>query len=173
MFSFNFPLFIIICFLLTCLFLYSSYVVVGIKHIIGNLRSFISLKSAAKMLTIQSEGCYPSDTTSGRLGIGIPTGTDVSRKTRLWQLHFQTFSNMCEFHRFLEMTIIYIPCQNRYGTLKNPHCSMTVTAEHRSPFTAVKSLLRHALRRRGLFVAGLYLWHHIKTLILQVAEMKQ
>ena len=36
------------------------------------------------------------------------------------------------------------------------------------------ALLKHALRRCGANIYGkLYLWHHINTIILQVAKMKQ
>ena len=41
--------------------------------------------------------------------------------------------------RILSMTIkTDDPCHSRYGTLKNPHCSLVISAEHRSnlqPFT--------------------------------------
>ena len=45
----------------------------------------------------------------------------------------------CKCHGSSEMTIkTDDPCHSRYGTLKNPHCSLAISAEHRSnlqPFT--------------------------------------
>ena len=70
---------------------------------------------------------------SGRLGVRIPAATDLSRKNRKWQLHSYTLGSRCERHGSSEMTIIYdAPCHNRCGTLKNPHCSITRSAKHRS-----------------------------------------
>lgn len=73
-----------------------------------NLHSLISLKSGTKRLTKWSKGfneCYPSETASGRLDVGIPTRTDLSRKNMCYQLHLQTLSNGCECHGFSQMTI--------------------------------------------------------------------
>ena len=49
-----------------------------------------------------------------------------------------TLGNRCECHGSLEMTIITdSPCHRRCGTLKNHHCSIAITAEHRSKFAAL------------------------------------
>ena len=54
-------------------------------------------------------------------------------KKRLWQLHCQTLGKRCECHGFTKLTIIHVltdaPCHIRCGKLKNPHCSMAMTAE--------------------------------------------
>ena len=47
-----------------------------------------------------------------------------------------TLGNRCECHRSLEMTIKTI-CPVVCGTPKNPHCSMAISAGHRSKFVAI------------------------------------
>ena len=43
------------------------------------------------------------------------------------------------------------PCHTRCGTLKNPHCSKTMSAEHRSKFAALHwQLWRHYMSKRIL-----------------------
>ena len=47
-------------------------------------------------------------------------------------------STMGVCHGSSEMTIInWCPCHSRCGTLKNPHCSMAMSAEHISKFAAL------------------------------------
>ena len=43
---------------------------------------------------------------SGRLGVRIPSATDLIRQNILWQVHCQTLSNKCVCHGSLEMIII-------------------------------------------------------------------
>ena len=48
------------------------------------------------------------------------------------QRHCLTLGNRCECYMPSEMTIINdVPCHSRCGTLKNPHCSMGMSAEYR------------------------------------------
>ena len=73
---------------------------------------------------------------SGRLGVGILAATDLSRKNRYWQLHCQSLGNRCECHGSSERTIK--DRHSRCGTLKNPHCSVAMSAKYRSKFAALK-----------------------------------
>ena len=51
----------------------------------------------------------------------------------------------CECHGSSEMTIINgAPCNSRCGTLKNPHWSMVMSAEHRSKFGDVSKWVKHS-----------------------------
>ena len=73
------------------------------------------------------------------LGVRISAATDLSRLNRKWQLHCLKLGIRCECHRSSEMTIINgCPCHISCCTLKNPHCSMAINAEHTrslQPFT--------------------------------------
>ena len=53
-------------------------------------------------------------------------------------MHCQTLGIRCECHGSSEMTIINgCPCHSRCGMLKNPNCSMILSAYHRSKFAAL------------------------------------
>ena len=88
------------------------------------------------------------------IGVRSPVATDLSRKNRQWQLHCQTLGNRWECHGSSEMTIINgCPCHNSCGTLKNPHCSMTMSTEQRSKFAALQRQ-RWRLYRSEKFSSG-------------------
>ena len=72
-----------------------------------------------------------------KIGARSPIGIDLSRG-RKWHLHCQTLGKRCECNGSSEMTIIKVgPRDSRRGTLKNPHCSMAMSAEYRSKFSAL------------------------------------
>ena len=61
------------------------------------------------------------------LGVWIPAATDLSRLNRKCSM----LGIRCECHGSSEMTIINgCPCRSRCDMLKNPHCSMAISAEH-------------------------------------------
>ena len=67
------------------------------------------------------------------IGVRSPVATNPRNYKRRWQLLFQTLGNRCECHvpwRWPLYTKLL--CDSRCGTLKNSHCSMAMSAEHRS-----------------------------------------
>ena len=70
------------------------------------------------------------------IGVRSPVATDLSRKKLL-----KTGSDSSTSKRSaLGVSVTgprRCPCRSGCGTLKNPHCSMAMSAEHRSKFAAL------------------------------------
>ena len=80
---------------------------------------------------------------SGMLVVRIPAARDLSCKKKVSD---SSTANRCECHGSSEIAVIngcsvsqcHIRCHSRCGTLKNPHCSVAMSAEHRSKFAALQ-----------------------------------
>ena len=77
---------------------------------------------------------------------------NISRdKKRLWQLRCQTLGNRCECQGSSEMAILTDEqCHSKCGTPQNHHCSMAISAAHKSNCAA----LQRSFHMNELFSGG-------------------
>ena len=79
-------------------------------------------------------------TTSGRFGVRIQDATDLSRKKQVVTAQLPNARHLVTVSRVLEddhYKRTPLASQSRCGTLKNPHCSMAMSAKHMSKFLAL------------------------------------
>ena len=83
-------------------------------------------------------GCVEVERSScvSEIGVRSPVGTDPTHKNRSWKLHCQTLVNRRLSRVLRDAHYKRMPRVTVGGTLKNPHCSMAMSAKHRSKFAA-------------------------------------